>query len=175
MPFTPFHLGPAFFLGELFEKKVSIISILLGSIIIDVRAIYCLFTGCRPLHGPLHTFMIATAIAFMLSFLLYSQRQRLQAVTRMLRIEQNYSFMSIITGALLGTWNHVLLDSFLYIDILPLWPLQTNPFLGITESGTLYMICLLSFLLATVIYLHRYFKREGYIPPSRDLQEPEIS
>ena len=159
MPFTPFHLGPAFLLGEIFEKRVNLFSILLGSIIVDVRATYCLFAGCRPLHGPLHTFLSASVVAFLLAWLLFSQRQWLQKVTDKLRIEQTYSFMSVVTGLLIGTWSHVLLDSFLYTDIRPLWPLTSNPLLGLTESGIVYLLCLLSFLPATGIYCYRYWKR----------------
>ena len=159
MPFTPFHLGPAFLLGELFEKKVNLISILLGSIIIDLRAGYCLFAGCRPLHGPLHTFLSATVIAFLLAWLLFSQRNCLQKITDKLKIEQTYSFMSLMTGAVIGTWSHVLLDSFLYTDIQPLWPLTVNPFLGLVDSGAIYVMCTLSFLPATGIYCYKYLKR----------------
>ncbi|WP_342303822.1 hypothetical protein [Methanolobus sp. ZRKC5] len=159
MPFTPFHLGPAFLLGELFEKKVNLISILLGSIIIDVRATYCLFAGCWPLHGPLHTFLSATVIAFLLAWMLFSQRNWLQKITDKLKIEQTYSFISIMTGAIIGTWSHVLLDSFLYMDIRPLLPLPNNPLLGLVSSGAIYLICLLSFLPATGIYCYKYLKR----------------
>ncbi|MDW7732614.1 MAG: hypothetical protein SCH66_09335 [Methanolobus sp.] len=168
MPFTPFHLGPAFLLREIFEKRINLISILLGSVIVDVRATYCLFAGCRPLHGPLHTFLNATLIALLLSLFLFSQRERLQKITEKLRIEQTYSFMSIIAGSLIGTWSHVLLDSVLYIDIRPLWPLAANPFLAVTESGTIYLVCMLSFLPAMVIYLQRYLKRQQCLPVSKN-------
>lgn len=159
MPFTPFHLGPAFFLGEILEKRVNLISILLGSIIIDVRAAYCLFSGCRPLHGPLHTFFSATLIACMLAWMVFSQRQWLQKVTERLRIMQTYSFTSILMGALIGTWSHILLDSFLYTDIRPRWPLTGNTFLGILEAETVYMLCIFFFLPAIGIYGYRYWKR----------------
>ncbi|WP_406670613.1 metal-dependent hydrolase [Methanolobus sp. ZRKC4] len=159
MPFTPFHLGPAFLLGEIFEKKISLISILLGSTVVDLRATYCLFAGCRPLHGPLHTFLGATTVAFLLSLLLFSQRKWLQRITDKLKIEQKYSFMSLLAGSLIGTWSHVFLDSFLYTDIRPLWPLPNNPLLGLVSSGAIYLICLLSFLPATGIYCYKYLKR----------------
>ncbi|TQD28360.1 hypothetical protein [Methanolobus vulcani] len=119
MPFTPFHLGPAFLLGELFEKKVNLFSILIGSIIIDVRATYCLFAGCRPLHGPLHTFLAATIVGLLIAWLIFSQRKWLQKITNKLRIEQSYSLNSIILGSIIGTWSHVLLDAPLYTDISP--------------------------------------------------------
>ncbi|SFM70283.1 hypothetical protein [Methanolobus profundi] len=159
MPFTPFHFGPAFLLGEIFERKVNLFSILLGSVIIDVRATYCLFTGCRPLHGPLHNFLTATLIALLISWILFSQRNWLTRVTDKLRIEQTYSFISIIAGSIIGTWSHVFLDSFLYTDIIPFWPLSANPLLGMVGSGTIYTLCVISFLPAIVMFTYRYWKR----------------
>ncbi|MDI3539211.1 MAG: hypothetical protein PWR29_444 [Methanolobus sp.] len=159
MPFTPFHLGPALFIGVAFEKRVNLFSILLGSIIIDIRAAYCLFAGCWPLHGLLHNFLRAALIAAIITWLLFSQRARLQKVTDRLRIRQTYSFASLFLGSLAGTWSHVLLDSLLYTDIRPLWPLTANPLHGMLGTGTVYLICMLLFLPAAAICSTRYWKR----------------
>ena len=175
MPFTPFHLGPALLIGETFEKKICLISILLGSIIVDVRATFCLFAACRPLHGPLHTFLGATITAFLLAWILFSQRQYLQRITDKLRIEQTYSFSSVLAGSLIGTWSHVLLDSPIYTDIRPLWPFTTNPFLGMLGSETIYMLCLLCFLPALLIYFHRYRKNHLCPKSSEDNSGAESS
>lgn len=168
MPFTPFHLGPAFLLGQIFEKRINLISILLGSVIIDVRATYCLFAGCRPLHGPLHTFLMATIIVFLLTWLIFTQRQWLQKITDRLQVDQTYSFMSIIAGSIIGTWGHVLFDSFLYTDIRPLWPLTGNPFLDLAGQGAIYLVCMLSFLPAMIIYFQRYLKRQQCLQVSKN-------
>jgi fructose-specific phosphotransferase system IIC component len=159
MPFTPFHLGPAFLLGELFEKKVNLFSILIGSIIIDVRATYCLFAGCRPLHGPFHTFLAATIVGLLIAWLIFSQRKWLQKITNKLRIEQSYSLNSIILGSIIGTWSHVILDAPLYTDISPFWPISGNPLLWVMGSSTIYALCAVSFVPASVIYCYRYRKR----------------
>ncbi|WMW26327.1 hypothetical protein RE474_06340 [Methanolobus sediminis] len=132
---------------------------MIGSIIIDVRATYCLFAGCRPLHGPLHTFLAATIVGLLLAWLIYSQRTWLQKVSDILRVEQSYSFNSIIIGSIIGTWSHVILDSPLYTDITPLWPLSANPLLWILSSGTIYALCAVSFLPAIAIFIHRYRNR----------------
>jgi membrane-bound metal-dependent hydrolase YbcI (DUF457 family) len=95
----------------------------------------------------------------MLAWLVFSQRQWLQKVTERFRIIQTYSFTSILMGALIGTWSHVLLDSFLYTDIIPFWPLRANPLLGMAGPGVIYLICLLTFLPATGMYFYRYSKR----------------
>ncbi|MBP1909632.1 metal-dependent hydrolase [Methanolobus bombayensis] len=161
MPFTPFHLGPIFLLGEIFEKKVNLFSILIGSIIIDIRATYCLFAGCRPLHGPLHTFLAATIVGLLIAWLIYSQRTWLQKITDKLRIEQSYSFNSTILGSIIGTWSHVVLDSPLYSEITPLWPSTSNPLLWEISSVTIYALCAVSFLPATIIFIYRYWKRDS--------------
>ncbi len=159
MPFTLFHLGPALLLGEVFRRKADLISILLGSVVIDIRAAWCMFTGCRPLHGPLHTFAGATLIALLLAWMVFSYRAQLQRATGRTRIRQAPSFMPMLAGSLIGTWSHVLLDSFLYMDIMPLWPLTANPLFRTLDPGTVYMLCILSFLPATGIYCYRYRKR----------------
>ncbi|WP_406660404.1 DUF4184 family protein [Methanolobus sp. ZRKC3] len=159
MPFTPFHLGPALFFSGLGGKRVNLAAIVLGSIIIDVRAAYCIFAGCRPLHGPMHTFAAAAIIALLISAALYSQRGILQRITDTLGLKQNYSILTIVSSSLIGTWSHVLLDSFLYNDIVPLCPLNSNPFLGLVGAGTMYSACLLAFFIGIGIYLYMYLKK----------------
>ena len=60
------------------------------------------------------------------------------------------------TGALLGAWTHLLLDSFMHFDIKPLSPFtDVNPLLGLISIGWLHAICTLSALLGLSIYLIR--------------------
>ncbi|MBP2030214.1 hypothetical protein J2755_001148 [Methanohalophilus levihalophilus] len=158
MPFTPFHLGPALLLGEVFEKRVNMAAIMLGSIIVDARASYCFFTGCQPIHGPLHTYLGATFLAFLVVIGIYGERYSLEKVTSRLRMKQDYSLYSIIFGALIGTWSHVLLDSFLYTDIVPFWPMALNPFYGLLISSAVYSLCIACFIFGSSICfyeLHR--------------------
>ncbi|NPE28002.1 hypothetical protein HNV12_08510 [Methanococcoides sp. SA1] len=135
MPFTPFHLGPAFLLGMVFKKKIDIIAVLLASVIIDVRAAIYLFLGHEPLHGPFHTFIGATVLALLLGYVLIYISHRLG---------KNLEMKPIILGSLIGAWSHVFLDSFLYTDIIPFWPLMSNPLLGAIGSTDIYGLCVLS-------------------------------
>ncbi|MHC1576213.1 MAG: metal-dependent hydrolase [Methanosarcinaceae archaeon] len=139
----------------MFEKRINMVAIILGSIIIDVRATYCLFVGCRPLHGPFHTFIGATLLGLLVIIVIYKERDAFERITSYFRLDQDYSRVSIVSGTIIGVWSHVLLDSFLYNDIIPLWPLTANPFYGMLSSGEVYFICTVSFALGIAVYLHR--------------------
>lgn len=152
MPFTLFHLGPGFFFGTLLNKWVNLPAILVGSIIVDVRAAYCLFTGVCPLHGPLHTFLGATILSLIVAVGIYSSRDWLENASGLFKIRQNYSTKSIIIGAVLGTWTHVLLDAFLYSDIAPFWPKFGNPLVGVIGIGAIYGFCVIGFVIGGAIY-----------------------
>ncbi|MDD1766561.1 MAG: hypothetical protein LUQ00_01410, partial [Candidatus Methanomethyliaceae archaeon] len=59
------------------------------------------------------------------------------------------SFM--VAGAL-GTLIHVLLDSSLYDDILPFYPLTVNPFYNPALSPEIYSICVWMGIIGLIYY-----------------------
>ena len=159
MPFTPFHLGPAIALGMVFNRWINIPAILLASVIVDVRAIYCLFIGNCPLHGFFHTFLGATILGLLVIAVIWFFRTRLSKISKILKIEQDYSLQSITVGALIGVWAHILLDAFLYPEIHPFWPIEGNTLLlGILGSPEVYGLCVLGFLIGFGIYLLKIMK-----------------
>lgn len=162
MPLTPFHLGPGLFIGEIFEKRVNLVAILLASILVDVRTAYCFFNGCLPLHGLIHTFIGATVLAFFIIIGVYYFRKGLQKITNLFKIKQNYSLSSIIAGSLIGVWVHIILDSFMHFDITPFWPIEENPLLGIISNGLNYYLCTAALVLGLIIYLYRSTKNHNH-------------
>jgi len=88
------------------------------------------FLGLRyPLHGYLHTFLLAIPVSFALSyamFLLEGSFQPLYKIS-LLEICNTLSLKSFVGAGGLGTGLHVLLDIPLYADITPLYPITTNP------------------------------------------------
>ena len=162
MPFTPFHLGPGLAIGMLFKKHINLASILLASIIVDIRAIYCLFIGNCQLHGPLHTFVGATFSAMFVIAGIYMFRRPLSQISDFFKIHQDYSLQSITAGALIGTWLHILLDAFIYSDMFPFWPSLTNPFLGMFSNAIVYNFCVLCFFIGGIIYLRKIVKNKTF-------------
>jgi membrane-bound metal-dependent hydrolase YbcI (DUF457 family) len=58
-----------------------------------------------------------------------------------------------LAAGVAGTVSHVLLDSPLYSDIQPLYPLGANPFFAPRLAPAVYGFCALSFLAGTLLYL----------------------
>ena len=159
MPFTPFHLGPGLLIGEIFERRINLVSILLASILIDVRAAYCFFNGCWPLHGPIHTFIGATILAFFIIAGVYFLKARFQKITDFFRIKQDYSLSSIIIGSLTGVWIHIILDSFMHFDMVPFWPMGSNTLQGLINNGLNYYFCVAALIIGCLIYILKFYKR----------------
>ncbi|MCD4740633.1 metal-dependent hydrolase [archaeon] len=159
MPFTPFHLGPGFALGMIFKRWINLPAILIASIFVDIRATYCFFTGCTPLHGPLHTLLGATLVSLLVIAGVYALRSQLKRVSSFLKIEQDYSLQSISVGALVGVWVHIALDAFLYSELALFWPFPGNPLAGMVGSGAVYGFCVFGFVVGGVIYAYGVYKK----------------
>ncbi len=161
MPFTPFHLGPALLLGLLLFSTVSLPAFLIGSVIADVEGFSAIFLGVNyPIHGYLHTFAGAFVASILLAGLIYGVRKPINKVMSALRLQQEITFGSAFLGSLLGTFSHVLLDSFLYTDITPFFPGTFNPLAGLISLGTIYILCVVALLLGLVYYMIKFLVKK---------------
>ena len=159
MPFTPFHLGPGIALGIIFKRWINIPAILLASIIVDVRTTYCFFIGNSQLHGFFHTFAGATLLGLFVIALVWIFRIHLSKISKLLKVEQDYSLNSIVSGALIGVWVHIILDAFLYPEMHPFWPVKGNTLLlGVLSSSTVYGLCVVGFLVGGLIYVWKLIR-----------------
>ena len=169
MPFTSFHWGQGLLFGLLLLSYVDLPTLLVSSVIIDVEPFAVLTLNLRyPLHGYLHTFLGGTIVAFLLGLVMSRVRGTLLPLMSFFRLEQKASFKSIVIASLFGIYLHILLDSPLYPDIRPFYPLGFNPlqshsmFIGFD----IYTFCVLSFIGAAIAYAARLFlrktSREGF-------------
>ena len=160
MPLTPFHLGPGLLIGEVFEKRVNLISIIFASILIDIRVLFCFFVGCTGrFHGPLHTFIGATVVALFIAIMVWNLKKPLKKFTDIFKIKNGYSRSSIILGSFIGTWLHIILDSFMHSDIIPFWPMKSNFLLGMISNGTNYLLCTIALMIGLIIFTYRYLRK----------------
>jgi len=74
-----------------------------------------------------------------------------------LKLEQTTSFKSIVLASVFGIYFHILLDSPLYSDIRPFYPMEFNPLLGhgMLVGFEIYVFCVLSFLGGAIVYAVR--------------------
>ena len=168
MPFTPFHFGILPFCFIDFKKKrVDVVSCLIGSIIVDIHAIIIFFFSLpQPLHGPLHSFLIATILGVLTGVFVHLTQNFWNKITTFCKWEQKTTLRSKIFWAVLMCYSHVFLDAFLYPEMNLWWPfLNGNPLYGILSSPTVYLICTIGIVLGIIeyiFYLIYYFKKSEY-------------
>ncbi|MBS3794100.1 MAG: hypothetical protein KGY80_04345 [Candidatus Thorarchaeota archaeon] len=156
MPFTPFHFGPAMLFVFLFFPFFDVAALLLSSVIVDVEPFGVLFLGFPgPLHGFLHTFVGATIMGILASFLVYILQLPVQRILVLFKIRQETKISRIVYTSLFGTYSHVFLDSFLYAEMNPFFPFLGNPLYGLLPGLWIYMICMIGFLIGFLLYLFR--------------------
>jgi membrane-bound metal-dependent hydrolase YbcI (DUF457 family) len=160
MPFTPYHLGPALFIGLLFLDFIDFPTLLVASVIVDVEPFLVLALNLDyPLHGFFHSFLGGTLLAVPLALVMYKIRDKLSPVMSFFKLEQKISFKRILVASISGVYIHILLDSRMYTDIQPFYPSSYNPLLttGVLAGLDSYVFCIWSFFGAAIIYAIRLF------------------
>jgi membrane-bound metal-dependent hydrolase YbcI (DUF457 family) len=144
MPFTPFHLGPGLGLALPLRKYLHTPTFLLASVIVDMEPSLVLFLGLRyPLHGYPHTFLLAISIGLVLGYTMFLLEKFLQPLykTFLLETDNSLNLKSFVVAGGLGTGLHVLLDTPLYTDITPFYPITANPFYNLSLTPEIYSLC----------------------------------
>ena len=165
MPFTSYHLGPGLMIGLLFLKFIDFPTFLIASIIVDIEPFIILFFKLDyPLHGFFHSFLGGTIVALFLSVVMSKIRKYFSPIMSFFKLEQDVSFKKILVASLSGVYIHILLDSPIYTDIQPFFPLDFNPFYQNTSFPGLIptMLCVWCFMGALIVYtiiLFQYKKK----------------
>ena len=160
MPFTPFHWGPTLFIGLLFLQYLDLPSLFMSSVAPDVEGLYLLvFRPFMPHHGLIHTYVTASIIGVIAAAVMYSLKGLMGKMMKKIGLYQTSSFTKTLYSSILGAYSHIFLDSFLYPEMNPLYPLLGNPFVGIASEYLRYMavygLCGLSFLVGLIIYFKK--------------------
>jgi len=164
MPFTPFHLGPAFGLGLPFRKYLHVPTFILANIILDVEPFLVLFLDLRyPLHGYFHTFLLALFVGLSLGYTMFLLEKFLHKFYGDLLLEPNgkLSLKSFMVAGVLGTTIHILLDAPLYSEMQPFYPLTVNPLYNPLMSTEIYNICVWLGIIGIIYYIYLLVLR-GY-------------
>lgn len=160
MPFTPFHLGPASWIGLLLFAILDLPAFLVSSIIVDIEPFLVLFLGLEyPLHGIFHSMVGGSIAAVLVSILLYILKKDVRKIMSFLRLEQDSGFSKVLATSLFGVYFHIFLDSNLYTDIKPFYPSGINPFFSFFSIQQVYLFCSLSFLAGIFLYILRVTNR----------------
>lgn len=144
MPFTPFHFGPGALLHALAPRRVSFLGFAAANVLIDVEPLYFLLAGEAYVHRFFHTYLGALLVALATWGLFLTAR----AQVGRLRLPNWLGWQSlpsgaVLLGALLGTASHIVLDSVMHSDIVPLAPWsEDNALFAWMGIDALHGLCL---------------------------------
>jgi len=164
VPFTPFHLGPALLFGLALSVAFDFPTLLLASVILDVEPFYVMYfhVSDYPLHGFFHSYIGSSIFAVLVALAVYPLRSVLNRIMAIFRISQKSSFKKILFTSFFGVYSHVFLDSFLYDEMRPFYPLQGNPFIDLLVAygkySVVYGFCSVTALLGIILYFSKIRK-----------------
>jgi len=160
MPFTIFHIGPAILIGLLLFSRLDFVSFMISSVILDVEPLcIALFCPWMPLHGFFHSYLGATFLGVLTAIGVYFLRSWLSRILAWFKVKQEPSFKKMLYTSTLGVYFHVFLDSFLYAEMEPFYPLTGNPFFEVLGFGAIYGFCTASFIIGAILYLYKFIIR----------------
>ena len=161
MPFTPLHLGPALAIGYIVRKRVHWPTFILANIIVDIEPLLVLVLGMMsyPLHGYLHTFISSLIMGSFLGYIMYKVDKVFRLFFKRLALVDGKAdnLGGYVIAGVTGWAIHVILDSPLYSDIRPLYPLQYNPLYNPSLQRIPYGLCSILLIIGIIVYLvHLY-------------------
>ena len=140
MPVTPFHFGPGFLIKSIVPNKFSFKVFVLANVLIDFEPLYYILTNQYPLHRFFHTCIGATVVAF-------------AAMLLGGFVWRKISKTALMTGALIGTYSHVFLDSIMHPDLKPFYPFtDANHLLNVLNYFQLHVFCLCAGIIGLIVY-----------------------
>ena len=154
MPFTPIHLLAITPVKAMAQRRFSWAVFALVNVLIDLEPISFLLITLSPDHHFFHTIIGATLLAIVAA--VFGRGFCEGAITlwntemksNWLLAETKISTVAAWSGALIGAWSHLLLDSFMHDDMKPLSPFSdSNVLLGVLPIATLHSLCMASGLL----------------------------
>ncbi len=165
MPITPVHMGAALGVKAVAPRYFSFLVFGITQVAIDAEAAFYLVTDDPPYHRFLHTYLGATIVALLAVVI---GRPLLESVFRLWNrlvradgesLEPRIPLVAAISGALIGGYSHVLLDSFLYSDMHPISPLSdSNAALNALSTLEVYALCLALGLLGGAVLAVRWLR-----------------
>jgi hypothetical protein len=168
MPFTPYHLGPSGLAGLLLRRRLDVPVFLAANVLIDLEVLADNYLAPGwPVHQlwHFHTLLIGGLAGALFGVLIYSIKPLRRASEKgmaLLGLPARATWQSMTLGGLLGSWTHILTDSFYHYDVQLFWPYAKNPIFTWMQKAFHYNLpqlhravqaaCLILLALAALLY-----------------------
>lgn len=163
MPITPFHLIAIAPIKAIAPSKFSWSVFALTNILIDLEPITLFVITLNPQHLFFHTIIGATLIAVFsatfgkkiceIALDIWSEEVNSNKQDSWHIEDLRIGNIAAWSGALIGAWSHLLMDSFMHHDIKPLSPFtDKNILLGTVDVQHLHIFCVISGALGLLLF-----------------------
>src|SRR4051812_36173012 len=123
MPFTPFHMGPGLAVKAAMNRYFSVLVFGIAQVAMDIEPLIRIVRGSEILHGWTHSYVGATIIGLPVmllapplcrSILIQWNSYLERSGNGRLRSPDGIGLLPAATGAFIGTYSHVVLDSIMH-------------------------------------------------------------
>lgn len=161
MPITPFHLGPGVLIKSVLQERFSLTVFAFSQGLIDIQPVFVILLGKGHLHGFTHTYVGAILLAIIATvlgkpicelFLRFWNKTPEISGNSVLTVNAKISWRVALVSSLIGTYSHVILDSFMHSDIHPFYPVSTeNALFSQISLTSLHLFCIISGAIGVII------------------------
>ena len=154
MPFTPFHFGPGVAFHAASPKRVSFLAFCATNVFVDFEPLYYMVTDQFPLHRFFHTYIgVSIVVVFTIAF--YVRIRKYSFIPDLLSW-RTLSLGQVITGAALGGYTHIMLDSIMHSDLRPFAPFcDSNSLLNVVSLDSLHWSCVVVGIFGVIVLAAR--------------------
>ena len=170
MPVTPLHFGPGGAMYALAPRHISLLAFCTANVLIDLEPLYYMQFDQGSLHRFFHTYIGATVIAAA-TVLMFMSALKLATWTSLPNPFQWQALkpFQVITGAVIGSYSHIVLDSVMHADIRPWSPFsEANGLYRIISLDLLHSFCVWSGVAALVVIMARRLMQGSAKQPDDD-------
>ena len=186
MPFTPYHFGPAAFLGLVFRKWLDIPVFVLANVVIDFEVLVVGWMDLgRPTHRYCHTLLGAALVGAVWGLAAYGLRPLFRWGMRLMRVDYTPRLRTMVISGILGAWLHVIIDAFYHYDVRPfrpfskmqLWRISWDALGPRVFKHRIELICLAFLIAAAIPYglaVYSYLTNRRQIQNDHQIREARL-
>jgi len=157
-------MGPAMVVKGIAGRHFSLIAFGMAQVVIDIEPAVGMLRGAEVLHGWTHTYLGATLIAIAVAL---AARPAGHAILRWwnahldrslvwLGTREPITWSAAVSGAFIGTYSHVALDSLMHADLRPFAPFgDANALLDAVTFTQLHVGCVASGVVGLALWAVR--------------------